>query len=790
MLQDIRVAWRFLLKRRTSTSIAALTLGMAIAVCSMAVGVVDQAFWRAIGVDRGSELVTIYNRRASAPQFQTLSYPDYVDVRDRLTGAADVAAFVRIANTLGGGDWPTRASGELVSDNYFEVLDARPYAGRLLSAAPGGAVSRDPVVVLGYQFWRRSFNGDTAVIGQPIRLGRSAYRVIGIAPDGFHGPAYRSDFWIPLGLADQVFGQDLLQRPEIPLFQTVARPRAAATLPELQGRVDGLETHGSSAGWRLAIFPGVYLKFWPAYRATVARYLSVFFALAVCVLVVACANLAGLLIARAGERQRELALRQALGATRWQLVRRLAAESVVLTALGGAIGVLLTAWMSGLIARIPVPVPAPLGLTFDARVAAECLVVSLAASLLFTVLSAVKGLQPDVRRILASSGTAMAARSGGRRLLVVAQVALGCLLLTTAGLLARSAMNVDRIDVGFEIANHVTGLVSLSDQGYTAATGGRFYQRLQEALAARPDVEAAALGWNSPLTPIRATAAVSVPGAPEPIQARYNVVSAEYFRTLGIALSSGREFGAADTATSEPVAVVNETLASRFNGGAIGRSVQLPQDRVPRRIVGVARDIKYNGLTEPAQPFVYLPLPQAFRADMHVHLRTRAGGGAAIIREALRTMDPNVALSDVRTFTEELDEARSVPHASAAVSGAAAGLAVLLALVGVYGVLTTSVERRAKELGIRAALGAKPVDIFRLVALEGAVLTGLGLVIGVAASLGAGRLVSDLLVGVNSRDIVVLVLAPGFVLAASAASWIAPARRAASVDPASILRGE
>jgi putative ABC transport system permease protein len=788
MWQDVRVAWRFLLKRRTSTVIAALTLGMAVAVCTMAAGVVDQAFWRSLEVDGGGELLTVYNRRAAAPQFQTLSYRDYVDLRDRMSDVADAAAFMRIDSTFGGGDWPVRVLGELVSDNYFAVLAARPYAGRLLAPATG-ALSRDPVVVLSYRFWRRTFNGDPAVIGRPLRLGRSDYIVAGIAPDGFHGPAYPSDFWVPLGMAAELIGPDLLSRPEVPFLQTVVRPRAT-TIPQLQSRVEGLETYASADGWRLAVLPAAYLKFWPAYRSAVARYLAIFAALGACILIIACANLAGLLMARAGERQRELALRQALGATRRQLVRRLAAESLVLGALGGTIGLLLISCGAGFVTRIPTPVPAPLGMTFDVRLGVVCLIVSLGASLLFTAMSAVKGLRANMRSVLGSSSAAVTERPRAQRVLVVAQVALCSVLMTVAGLLGRTAMNVDRIDVGFDVANHLTGTVGLRDQGYTVITGSRFYARLQEELSRRSEVEAVAFGWNAPLTPIRSTAAFAISGSAQSVQARYNVVSAGYFRALGIPLVAGREFEASDTSASEPVAIVNETLATRFSGGAVGRTVTLAQEPLPRRIIGVAREIKYNGLTEPAQPFVYLPLPQAFRADMQVHLRTRGAAGAAILREAVRSLDANVALSNVRTFTEQLDEARAVPHASAVFSTVAAGLAVFLALVGVYGVLATSVQRRTKELAIRTALGARPAEIIRLIAFEGAGLTGLGLLIGVLVSIGAGRFVADLLFGVDPRDGLVFALAPACVFAASAASWIAPARRAATADPVSILRSE
>ncbi|MGB2714016.1 MAG: ABC transporter permease [Vicinamibacterales bacterium] len=790
MWQDIRVAWRFLIKRRTATVVAVLTLGVAVAVCTIAVGVLDQAFWRSIAAERGDELVTVYNSRLSAPQFQVLSYPDYADLRDRLRDGVDLAAFVRIENTLGGGTWPARVWGELVSGNYFGVLGAKPFVGRLLTADDDRILSREPVVVLGYDFWRRSFGADPAVIGKTIRLGRNDYTVLGVTPPGFHGPAYASDFWIPLMMAQQVFGRDLLSRPEVPLFQTVARPHPGTTLPQIQGRVRAFETSVSKDGWRLAVFPAMYLKFWPAYRSAVARFLGAFVGLSACILIISCANLAGLLIARAGERQRELALRQALGATRVQLVRRLAAESIILMVLGGVTGVLFAYLGASFVERVPVPVPARLGVSFDARLGVICLAVSLVASLLFTAMSALKGLRSDIQIVLVSSAGTLAPKAGAQRMLVIAQVAVSCILLTVGGLLLRSALNVNKIDVGFDSANRVIARVGLSDQGYTASTGNAFYRRLQEDLERHPQVEAVALGWLAPLAAIRAVGTFLVSGSSQPLQARYNVVGPAYFKTLNIELRGGREFEPRDTQSSEPVAIVNEVLAARISGDVIGESVKVANETSPRRIVGVVREIKYNGITEPSQPFVYLPLAQAFRPDVFVHLRTRLASAPELLRAELQTLDPNVALSDVRTLADQLHEARAMPRASAMVSGGASVIAVLLALVGVYGVLTTSVERRKRELAIRAALGATPLEIGSHVILEGAGLTGIGLALGLGASFGAGRIVADLLFGVEPHDATVFAVVPLLVLTVSAMSWLAPARRAASVDPAAILRSE
>ncbi len=786
MRQDIRASWRFLMKRKAASVIAVLTLGVAVAVCTLAVGVVDQAFWRPATADRGGDLLTIYNRRVAPPVFQTLSYPDYESLRGRLQDDVDLAAFVRIANTLGGGTSPARVGGELVSDNYFTVLGARPFTGRLLTPLDRGAIAG---VVLGYDLWTRRLGGDVTIIGRPIRLGQHDYTVIGITAPGFRGPAYRSDFWLPIAASRQVFGQDLLPRPDVPLFQTVARPRRGVTLAQVQGRVQFVTTYASRDDWRLTAFPGLYLKFWPAYRPALTRFLSIFAALAACILVVACANLAGLLLARSGERRRELALRQALGATPRHILRRLAAESLLLALPGGAAGLLLAYWGAALVERVPVPVAASIGVVFDVRLGVICAAVSLVAAVFFTAMSAGRGRESSMRAMLSASAPVTLTSNRGHAALVVAQVALSCMLLAAAGLLARSAANVYRIDVGFDPTHRVVGTIALSDQGYSSATGLAFYQRLQESLASLPLVERVAFGWNAPLAPVRSTGRFLLPGD-VPLQARYNVVGPGYFRTLAIDLRGGREFERTDRPTGEPVAIVNETLAARFPGGAVSQSLKAANESSPRRIVGVVRDVAYNGITEPSQPFVYLPLAQAFRADMQVYVQASAADPLALIRDAVQTLDPHVAVSDVRTMTAQLAEARAVPRSSAMASGAAALVAVALALMGVYGVLTTSVERRRRELAIRAAIGARPWQIVRLVLVEGAVLTTLGLALGSIGSVAAGRLLGDLLYGVAPRDAGILAATPLAVLAASALAWLGPARQAAAADPITLLRSE
>jgi predicted permease len=447
---------------------------------------------------------------------------------------------------------------------------------------------------------------------------------------------------------------------------------------------------------------------------------------------------------------------------------------------------LLAYWGASFVERVPLPVPARIGLTPDARLAGISFAISFVAAVLFTVMSASKGLGRHIQNVLASSAATLAPKTGAQAALVVAQVALSCLLLTVSGLLLRSALNIERIDVGFDAVNGVIGMIGLSDQGYTAATGDAFYRRLQEDLANQPQIEAVALGWLAPLAPMRAIGSFSSADA-SAMPSRYNVVGSRYFATLRIPLVAGREFEATDRQTSEPVAIVNETLAARYHGDAVGETLTMANEPSARRIVGVVREIKYNGIAEPPQPFVYLPLAQVFRPDVYVHVRTRTPGAQELLRNRLRALDRNVALSDVHTLSEQIDEARVTPRASASFSVGAAFIAVCLALVGVYGVLATSVDRRQRELAIRAALGAARSDMMKGVMLEGMRLTVAGLALGMLASVAAGRVLTDLLYGVPSRDATVFALVPLVILGVSVCAWIAPARRAASLDPVAIL---
>jgi len=781
MMQELKSAWRFLWKSRASTTIAILTLAVATAIGAVALGVIDATFWRALPYDRGERLLTFYNSRAAAPQFQVLSGLEYREVQDRLRGAADVAAFVRIIPTLGG-DQPTRLQGEIVSDNYFRVLGAAAFLGRF---PDGRDIALERSAVLSYDVWQRHFGGTPDIIGKSIRFDRIDYTVVGVTSPSFRAPAYPSMFWLSLAAARQVFGgRDLMSRADVPFLQTIARPADGMSAQQVSARIASVRTPDADGEWRLTAFPATYLRSWPAYRTTLAWYLGVFAALAGCVLLVACANLAGLLVVRSAERGRELALRLALGATRTQLLRRVLMECLILATAGGLLGAIGAGNLAPLIEHAGVPVPARLALTADPRLLGIAALVATIAAAMFSLVFAAAALRVDLSRTLAASAPTIASRSPLQRALVVAQVGVGCMLLIGAGLLTRTLYNVNQIAIGINAPNTIMGMIGPVKRG-VGSDPASLFDKLQTNLESTSGVEAAVFEWNASLGQIRANATFLVGG--HRIAARYNVVGRGYFATLGVPILAGREFTAADRADGEPVAIVNATLAAQLKD-AVGQFITARGEPVARRIVGIVQDTKYNGIVEGPQPFVYVPMPQSFRGEMWLYVKTRAPGIESVIRREIAALDPDIAFSNVHAVAEQIDNARAQQRTSAEASAGIALIAVLLALVGLYGVLAASVDRRRREIAIRAAIGATPGDIVRGVAIEGLALTLTGIGFGVAVSVVASRALSGLLYGVAARDPVAFTVMPVLVLAIATVAWITPARRAAAIDPASALR--
>jgi predicted permease len=521
------------------------------------------------------------------------------------------------------------------------------------------------------------------------------------------------------------------------------------------------------------------------------------------VLLIACANVANLLLARAVGRRREIALRLSLGASRWRLVRQLLTEAMVLATTAGVVGIAVAYWTYGLLMTFapPTDIPINFGLQLDVTTIAYAASASVLTGLFFGLVPAVQASRTDTfNAIKEEAGRGGSGGRSGQRLrhaLVVAQVAVCLVLLVGATLFVRSLQAAQHIDPGFEADGLMVASVDLVPNGYTPDTGRQFHRRLLEAVSALPGVESSALGRQVPLG-LGGTSSMGisidgyVPQADEEIVIVYNIVGPRYFETMRIPLAGGREFAATDVRESAPVLIVNETMAARYwsNRAAVGGRVRIGKEDYT--VVGVARDIKYGQLNEAPVPYMYLATDQNFTSNAVLHVRSAAPAAAllASIREVVRTLDPNLPLFDARTMQENMRTAVFAQRMAANLLGIMGILAVILAAVGLYGVIAYAVSQRTQELGIRLALGAAPRDLLRMVLWQGLLVTSIGLAIGLALALAATGFMRSLLPGIQPRDPLTFVAVPLALLAIAMLAAVIPARRAGSVDPVVALRYE
>ena len=816
-MRDLRLALRFLLKKPGWVAAAVLTVAIGIAGSTLAFSLVDRALWRPLGFADGGELVTLYAR--SGVEYSTIAWPDYVAFRDVLhddgEGPADLAAFVRTFSTVGGGEFPVLHEGELVSGNFFSVLRVQPFLGRIIAPSDNVAPGAHSVIVLSHMLWRTQFASDPDVVGRDVLLDGRRFEVIGVAPPGFRGPvwpSFESAFWIPALMAAEGFGVDdsrVFGSAALPVFQTVGRVRGGQRIEALQARIDPLDAVLSrdrvdnpsfpdmGQAWRVAALPGNYLRLWPEYREPVGRVLLTLGLMAMAGLLVGCANLATLLIARGLERRRELAVRRALGAGALDLARRVGAEVVLLVAAGGVVAMGLVYTLSPLAPLLPLGVPYELDLSPDGRVLGIGFAAAALAALLFAALPLVQVLRD--RTALAVGQRMGTTGSGGVRAmngLVAVQVALSLVLLVSCGLLVRSALRTAAVDLGFHASQGLTARVTVP--GLSTEERAALFGALVDRLRNEPFVEAASASGGGPVVSFLPAGEVYVHDSPvagpaSAVTARYRPASRDYFESLDIPLLAGRDFEAAEEPATA-VAIVNRTLAERYWPGTnpIGRSLQRAAEDEPRRIVGVVGDAARRSVRSPAYAMVYVPLAQDPPEWTWVYSRTRADprGALPVLREHLRALDAGGAVSAPRTFAELRFDATRDARIQAGLASGLAAVAATLALVGLYGLMGYVVGRREREIGVRAALGATPASIVRLMLRRAERLTGIGLLLGLGASVVATGGLAGLLYETDPRD--PLTLAGAAVVLGMAAMFaaFAPARRAARVDPATVLRGE
>ena len=815
-LQDLRYALRMLAKNPGAASIVVLSLALGIGANSTIFSLGNALLFRPPAVSNPSRLadVWLHNKKASSllEGYYPLNFPDYAYYRDHNSVFSGLAALTGdgaavIWNRDGTGE---ALQGMLVSANFFSVLGVHPDAGR--GFLPGeDEASAQPVALVSESFASR-LGGERAALGTTLVLNGRACAVVGVVPGSFHGVMIdlAPDLWLPMGMQRIISPSlDLNSRNES-FLEVYGRLKPGTTWE--QARADLLllsqqlaqaypdtDKNFEALPYRAALIPGPFRGFFSIITAALMLAVGL-------VLLIACANAANLLLAQASARWREMAVRSALGAGRWRLLRQSLTESVLLGCLGGGAGLVLTAFAVPLLLRLKPPgIPIAFEAPVDWRVLGFTLTVGVSAGIVFGLAPALRASQRDlVSRLKDGTPGAGYGRSRLRSALVTAQVAVCLVLLIGAGLCLRSLANAQSIDPGFDSRNALAASLDLQTLGYDEAKGRALYQSLLERVAALPGVRAASMADLMPLGTAEDTEGIEIESsktsAPRPGEPGLAVDSAHvapgYFRTMGIPLLRGRDFAAGDNAHAPKVVIINDAMAKRFWPGEnpIGRHVirGKGKDREAAEVIGIVKTGKYRTIGEQPRPFMFRPYWQNYAPRMHLIVRT-TGDSATVLsgmRRVVQELDPHLALYDVQTLQGLMLLPLFPAHAAALLLGVLGSMALLLAMGGLYGVMSYLVEQRTPEVGIRMALGASGQDVLKLVVGNGMRLALAGVAIGLAGAFAITRLLSSLLYGIRPTDTLTFA---GVSLALAGVACLAsyiPARRATRVDPIVALRYE
>ncbi|HEX5707826.1 MAG TPA: ABC transporter permease [Pyrinomonadaceae bacterium] len=820
--QDLRYGLRMLRKSPGFTLVAVLALALGIGVNTAIFSGVSAFVLRPLpGVGDPAQVVTLYEQtRADGETYTEFSYPDFVDFREQSGDVLEgMAAHDMVQAALGeGGERDGEVVwGQLVTDNLFDVLRVKMHLGRGFLPEEDATPNTHAVVVLSHALWQNRFGADDSIIDKTVNLNGKPYTVVGVSEREFTGAkwALGMQFFVPMMMREQLAGssRDWYKQRGNHYFDSIARlkdgvtaAQASAALSNVSRRLEEQYPDARPKGAEMVVVPEPEGR-WEDMAGVVRLSSAMALGVVGLILLIACANVANLLLARAVSRRREIGIRLALGASRARIVRQLLTESILLSLIGGGLGLLLAYWITDMMTTF-FPVIAytiTLELSPDTRALWFTLAVSLLTGLVFGLVPALQASRPDVVPVLKGETPqprGRVRRFGLRGALVVSQVALSLVVLVCAAMFVKSFRNAKTIDPGFATENVLTASLNPGLMGYEREQGKEFYRQLVERVEGLPGVESAGLvNWlplgdsSSTWGPIyRADQPVPEPGSG--LDTHVASVSPGLFEAMEISLVSGRDFEERDRAGVLPEAVIlNETLARRLwpNEEAVGKQLKIGRTEPETlEVVGVVRDAKYRSLGEQPRNHIYVSLEQTYRAAMSVVVRTKGDPASMTpaLRGAVKTLDPRMPLYNVKTMEQHMTWALWAQNMAASLSMAFGLLALVLAATGLYSVIAYSVSQRTREIGIRMALGAQPGDVLRMIARQGLTLTLVGLAFGLGGALVMTRVVASLLYGVGTTDLTIFVGVPLALAAVALLATYIPARRATKVDPMVALRYE
>jgi predicted permease len=810
-LQDLRYASRALLKHRNFTSAALLTLALGIGINTSIFTLLYSVAFRPLAVKDPASVVNVYQTlegeysRQVEGSVELLSYPEYLNYRDRVAGVSGLAASADVKLYLGGNN-VERINGLMVTDNYFSLLGGGSVLGRTFFDKECQSPVQCPVAVLSHGFWQRRFGSDTSVIGTSITLNRQRFTVLGVAAPDFHGAEMTvPDVWIPVTMQPAVMPESkFLELPNCSWLSVVGRLKDDVSLQQLQAEMQlvaaRMDQEYPGRKSIVNVMKGSYLNS-PEVRSEGLPIAVMVMAAVGLVLLIACANVSNLMLARAAARRKEIAVRLALGASRWRLIRLLLTESLLLAVLGGLAGLLLAVLLPPILLSVIPEAGLDIDFKPNATVFAYMFLISLITGVVFGLAPAIESTKPDLTAALRSNRNgARASRPHLRNLLVIGQVAVSLVLLIGAGLLVRGLQLAQSSDLGFDQKNLVVVSMDLTTQGYDEARAATFHAQLSERLKALPGIKSVSLAQTVPFAGGR-DETIDIEGGGSALSVSANEVSAEYFQTLGIPLRRGRYFTDEDARSGASPAVISQAMANRFWPGAdpmgpIGPIGKRFKDNLgtSHEIVGVVADISSRHIGKLDGPLFYTPAQSASAAKLSGHsfvLRTNENLSASVsaVREVARSLDKDVFVT-AEPLAENVRRGLEPARMGAWFSGTVSLLALLIAATGIYGMLSYLVVERTSEIGIRMALGAERRNVLLLIVGDGMKLAGVGIVIGVAAAFVLTKVMSTLLFGLGQIDAFTFATVSIGALAVALLACYIPARRATKVDPLVALRNE